>query len=70
MSDLIGRKVKVIQETCEEAPLAEHGWKVGDVGVVTQVINDYPEYNIVVQKVEDKHNTLGFSVEELELVDA
>lgn len=70
MIDLVGRKVKVIQETCDDAPLAAHGWKVGDVGVVTQVINDHPEYNIIVQKGDDKHNTIGFSREELEILDA
>jgi|AGFS01.1.fsa_nt_gi hypothetical protein len=69
MSDLIGKKVKVIQETSEDSPLADNGWKVGDVGVVTLVLTDHPEYNIIVQKGDDKYNTLGFSREELEVLE-
>lgn len=70
MSTLIGRKVKVVQDTSEDSPLADNGWKIGDVGIVQMVLTDHPEYNIIVQRGEDSHDTLGFSIEELEFLNA
>lgn len=70
MNEFIGRKVRVVKDTSEDSPLSDNGWKIGDVGIIQTVLNDHPEYNIIVQRGEDSHDTLGFSIEELELVDA
>lgn len=70
MHNFVGRKVRVIKDTSEESPLADNGWKIGDVGIIQMVLTDHPEYNIIVQRGEDSHDTLGLSIEELELLDA
>lgn len=70
MHNFVGRKVRVIKDTSEESPLVDNGWKIGDVGIIQMVLTDHPEYNIIVQRGEDPHDTLGFSIEELELIDA
>lgn len=70
MNEFIGRKVRVVKDTSEDSPLSDNGWKIGDVGIIQMVLNDHPEYNIIVQRGEDSHDTLGFSIEELELLNA
>lgn len=73
MDNFIGRKVKVIKDTSEDSPLSDNGWKIGDVGTILMVLNDHPEYNIIVKKdgtPEDSTETLGFNASELELQDA
>lgn len=70
MNEFIGRKVRVVKDTSEESPLADNGWKIGDVGIIQMVLTDHPEYNIIVQRSDDRHDTLGFSIEELELLNA
>lgn len=66
----IGSKVRVIADTSEDSPLENSGWKIGDVGTVQQILTDHPEYNIIVEKDDDNYPTLGFSREELEIIDA
>ncbi|QPI18119.1 hypothetical protein POP15_071 [Pectobacterium phage POP15] len=70
MNEFIGRKVRVVKDTSEESPLSDNGWKIGDVGIIQMVLTDHPEYNIIVQRENDTYDTLGFSIEELELIDA